>query len=346
MTTDRVRIFDRKGDTLAEFRANVTRSWVIGNEGRASFTLSSLDTGNVDIDVIKPGNWLLVENDYLADWVGVIDFPREWGFREVTIHAYTPERLFQWRRGPLQLLLRGSAGAIFESYINLVNKAEDTILQPGNIWKNGATHERTVNPTRLNGELRNLYLYTGEEYQWRADIGLNGNLVVYGDWQQRIGTSTNLTLFEGIGGGNIEATQQPLIENEPVENDVLGYGDGMTWLTKPLSKKVDITSVDFYGLRQGTVELRGVTVPATITEKTQQYLDTVSNPGRVFDVVALDSDGSIFRFLRQGNTVRLVMQSCGFLNGTIGTDTTVRILGMGFNPIAGNRVPLILKEIL
>ncbi len=344
MTTDRVRIFDRQGGTLAEFRADVVRSWVIGNEGRASFTLSSLDVANVNIDVIKPGNWLLVENDYIEDWIGVIDFPREWGFREVTIHAYSPERLFQWRRGPLQLALSGSAGAIFETYINLVNKAQDTILQPGNIWKNRKTHDRTVNPTKLNADLRNLYLYTGEEYQWRADIDINGKLAVYGDWKQRIGTDTTLTLFEGKSGGNIEATQQPLVENEPVENDVLGYGDGMTWLTKPTYNARDIDSIDFYGLRQGTLELRGSTVPATITEKTQQYLDTVSQPGRVFDVVALDADGSIFRQLRQGNTLRLIMQSCGFLNGTIGVDTTVRIMGKGFNPIAGNKLSLILRE--
>lgn len=346
-TQDRVRIFDRQGKHRAEFRANVQRSWVIGAEGRAAFTLSSLDTRNVDIDVINPGNWLYVQNSSLQDWIGVIDFPREWAARKVTVHAYTPERLLRWRRGPIQQVLNGPAGAIFEQYIAWVNQAEPTILQPGNIWKDGRTQTDTVNPVKLDTKLRALYVSSGQEYTWRADTDQFGRLIVYADWVQRLGTNTNLLLQEGKGGGNIEATAQPMIESEPVENDILGYGDGLTWLTKPTTQKRDIDSIHKYGLREGTKEFRGVTVPATLSDKTQSVLDNISNPLHTFDVVGLDKNGAlVFPWLRQGNRVNLRMQSVGFVNGGIGVDTSCRILGMGFNPADGNRVPLILREYL
>lgn len=346
MTQDRVRIYSPQGFPRAEFRANVSRSWVIGNEGRAAFTLSNLDTTNVDESVINAGNWLYVQNDSLPDWVGIIDFPREWGFYAVTVHAYTPERLFQLRRGPIQRTFTGSAGALFEQLIMLINQAGRTALVPGNIWKNDDSHDQDLNPVKLNTILRDLYLSSGEEYTWRADTDDRGRLIVYGDWVQRLGTNTKLLLQQGKGGGNIEATAQPLIETEPVENDMLGYGPGLTWATKLTSQQVDEDSINAYGVRQGTREFRKVTAQVVMDKKTYNWLQVTKKPGRVYDVVALDPTGTlVFPWLRLGNTSNLKMQTVGFLNGQIGTDTTVRILGMGFDPVSGNRVPLILKEI-
>ena len=71
---DRVRIFDRTGKALAEFRTSVNRSLVIGDEGRAQFDYPSRKREVVNYDVLRPGNWLFVQNDSLPPWVGVTHF--------------------------------------------------------------------------------------------------------------------------------------------------------------------------------------------------------------------------------------------------------------------------------
>src|ERR1043165_7303465 len=90
---ERVRIFRKDGTAAAEFRARVQRSWVIGDEARAEFVLSSNRSNYVNEDVILPGNWLVVQNSALPSWVGVIDEPINWGTRNVTLSAYTPEHI-------------------------------------------------------------------------------------------------------------------------------------------------------------------------------------------------------------------------------------------------------------
>ena len=120
---DRIRVFDRTGAPVAEFRASVSRSWMIGDEGRAEFDYPTRKTDVVSKRVLNFGNWILIENNVLPPWVGMIDFPREWTTRVVTVKAYTPERQFLYRRGPLELTVRGSAGDIFTTLIQLTNSA-------------------------------------------------------------------------------------------------------------------------------------------------------------------------------------------------------------------------------
>lgn len=52
---DRIRIFNRDGFPLAEFRASIDRSWVCGDEGRATFTYPSRKTEIVNSNILKIG---------------------------------------------------------------------------------------------------------------------------------------------------------------------------------------------------------------------------------------------------------------------------------------------------
>lgn len=343
---DRIRIFDRNGFPLAEFRASVERSWVIGKAGRALFNYPSRKTDVVNEKVLQFGNWILVENSQLPPWVGVIDTPRHWTARQVAVHAYTPERVFSWRRGPLEERLTGSAGTIFENLLAKVNAAEATIISAGQIWRGGAQRSETLNPTALNDDLKRLVERSGETYRWRPVVNELGKLVVFADWLENIGVQTGSMLQEGKHGGNVESVSNLLVEDEEIFNDILGYGEGLTWNTRPIAVLQNNESMGKYGLRQKGFEFSGVSEIATLVNNTQQKLSDLKQPLRTFHLYALNV-GDTFKFINLGFLLKLRLQSAGFFSGSVGYETNIRIIGMAYDPQQSkNKIELTVEEII
>jgi hypothetical protein len=340
---DRIRIFDREGFPLAEFRASIPRSFLIGDEGRAAFTYPSRKTQIVNKDVLRFGNWLLIENSLLPPWVGVVDVPREWDARRVTVTAYTPERVFSWRRGPLEERLTASPGAIFEKLLQYVNSAEATIIRLGNIYRGGLQMEETINPTKLNEDLKRIWERSGEEYQWRPVVGADGKLTVLADWQSRIGADTGILLQEGKHGGNIEATGNIMVEDGPIVNDLLAVGDGESWTSRPTQTIVDTTSRGEYGLRQDSKEYSGVTNLQTLADNGAKEIAAFAQPANAFQINALNI-GNTFSYIRLGNRFALQLENIGFYGGGVGYSTTVRVLAMSYSPDTKNKIQLVVEN--
>lgn len=340
---ERVRIFDPDGLPLAEFRARVQRSWVIGDTGRATFSYASRKTNVVNEKALQFGNWLLVESDTLPAWVGVIDTPRYWSARSVDVFAYTPEHVFGWRRGPLEDVLTGSAGTIFEGILNRVNYWEPTIIQAGDIWRGGVQRQETINPTLLNKDLKRITERSQEEYQWRPSTGTNGRLVVYADWLEQLGEDTSVMLHEGAGGGNIEAVGNIMVEDGPIVNEVLTYGDGETWRSKPRAVVRDQDSIGRYVLRQDAKGYSGVTNVQTLTDNGANHIAQFKSPARTFRLNALNV-GDTFKYIRLGNRLPLQFQNIGFYTGEQGLKTRVRIVGMAYDSSEKNKINLAVEE--
>lgn len=341
---ERVRIFDRNGFPLAEFRASVERSLVISGEGRAEFNYPSRKTDVVNKDVLRFGNWLLVESDTFPPWVGVIDTPREWSPRVVAVHAYTPEKVFGWRRGPFEEKVTGSAGAIFEKLIAKVNQEEATIIRAGDIWSGGVQREETLNPTPLSEDLERLVERSGEEYQWRPETDASGRLIVYADWVQKLGADTTALLHEGKAGGNIESLSNVVVEDGEIVNDLLAYGDGITWKSRPYVIVSDVDSILDYGLRQKAEEFSGVTNTNTLKNNGQTQVNISKDPERTYHINALNV-GDTYKYIRLGNRLVLRLENMGFTGDGLGWEATIRITGMVLDSSQKNRVELILEEV-
>lgn len=337
---DRLRIFNRRGDLEAEFIAAVSRSWIIGKRTTASFSIPVYETYCTE-DVLEFGNWVLVESDELPDWAGTI-VSREWGARVITIGAYSPEHLISQRIGPTEKRFKGSAGELFVKLLEYVNIREDTLLKPGEIYKSG-TRQETLTPTRLSDDLKRIYERSREEYQWRPVVNANGKLTVYGDWVLALGTESEFTLHEGTGGGNIEATNRVLMEDVPQANYLHGYGNGITWASRPQKVLEDTDSISRYGLIQQSEAFRGASTLDGVEKNVRGRLLVKAKPARVYNVNALDV-GDTFTFMQLGNVMNLKMQNIGFNGSTLGTIARVRIIGMYYKPDNANKVELALKE--
>jgi len=343
---DRVRVFSRTGVTLAEFRTSVERSWASDNEGRALFNYPSRKTNVVNETNLQFGNWLLVENSALPAWIGVIDTPRYWNARQVAVHAYTPEHVFNWRRGPLEEKITGSAGSLFRQLIAKLNEVEPTIIQPGNIWSGNVSREETLNPTPLSESLKRIKQRSGENYAFRVAFDTNRALIVYADWIQNQGEQTNALLQEGKEGGNVEAVSNILVEDRDIFNDILAYGDGLTWTTKPTLNLRDSSSIGKYGLRQTAIEYEGVTNTTTLNNNGAQKLLETKQPERTFHLFALNI-GDTFNYIKLGNVLRLRFQNAGFTSGGLGFETYVKIVGMSYDPASTkNKIELTVREVI
>jgi len=340
---DRIRIFNRAGAPLAEFRAAVDRSYAIGEEARAQFEYPSRKRDVVNNTVLRFGNWLLIENTALPTWVGVIDTPREWGVRTVRVSAYTPEHVFGWRRGPLEDVIVGTASSIFKRLLRLVNTAENTVIREGVIRAGSVRMQETLNPTKLNEDLQRIQQRSLEEYAWRAATDVSGKLIVYADWVKLLGVDTGVILQEGKGGGNIEAEREIMVEDGPIVNDLMGFGEGETWKTKKKYTAKDATSRALYGLRQSSEEWYDVSSEGTLRNNTITALNDLKEPKRTFHINALNT-GDTFKYLRLGNKLNLLLENIGFDRTGTHYQTTIRILAMSYDSAVPNKLELVVEE--
>lgn len=335
---DRVRIFTRNGIPKAEFLANVSRSWALGEEGRASFDYAIRETDVVNEDNLQFGNYLLVENDKLPPWIGIIDTPREWEDDTVTVNAYGIERLFSYRRGATgEKKLTGTAGALFKAFIAKINESEPTILRAGEIWEGGEKRQTTLTPNTLDVSLSELTKRSNEEYYFRPVV-IGGKLQVYADWTKRLGKNTPLILSQGNGGGNVQVPKMK--DDIYIINSILGHGDGTSWESKPHFISRDLDSINRYGLREDATHYRGVTEKTTILSNNKDFLERNSTPKKIVTLTATN-EGDTFKWLGIGNTCQVSIEKFGF-GGFIGQ---TRILGMGVDPKEKNKASLVLEDI-
>jgi len=340
---DRVRIFSRSGTQLTEFRASVARSWAIGQEGAAGCELKTSATYLTE-ENIQFGNWLLVENNMLPPWVGMIDFPREWSANTVSIYAYSPERIFTYRVGPEEETFSGSAGVIFRKLIELTNEIEPTVILPGYIWRGGDRRREKINPATLDSDFKRIVERSGEEYEFVPRVDNQGTLRIYARWRKRLGDRTEYYLTHG-SGGNLELLEQALVEDGPIVNDVIAYGTGATWAEKERGRARNRYSINKYGLRQTVLKDKKTDDPATLENYANRYLQQHRNPVRRLFGSALNK-GSTFDFIKLGNVVNMVLKNSGFHGGVTGTETRTRIIGMAYDPDMGHKIDLVLEELV
>lgn len=341
---EHVRIFNRFGEELASFMANVSRSWAIGKEGRAEFVYPVIKTNLVNERVLQFGNFLLIENSALSSWVGVIDTPRSWTSKNVTVSAYSPERLFKYRRGSQsgEELIRGSAGTIFKEMVRRINDREKTIMVTGNVFFGGAQREETLTPATMDVNLRQLQERSQEEYSFTPTI-VNSKLVILANWYQQIGVETPLTLAQATNGGNLgESTMK---EDEDIVNSIFGFGEGMTWATKPTALTRDALSIWKYGLREDREGWRGVVNISTIEQNNLDMIKMTKQPKKIFQLTALNV-GDTFRYLRLGNRIKILLEGMGFSEAGNDTLVSTRILGMSYSPVTSkNAIKIVAKDV-
>lgn len=330
---DQFRIFDRAGVCLADSRAIVNRSWQRNREGRADFLISWLDP-NCDPYILSSGNYILVENDKLPGWVGVLDTPYDWKRRRLGCNAYSIERVWSWRRGNTGEKLQGSSGVIFQKMLGHVNANEHTIIVPGEIYDHGVQHDFTLLGETMADNLKDFVERVDQDYDFTYAV-LGGRLVIYANWYAKIGRKVDYMLEESI---NISDDQYNYSQQGEVSNDVTAIGQGADTGTRPQANVVDGASRQKYGLREKMLTYNDVKEVGTLKNHALDELNKDKQPENVFEVSVLDVNQA-WENTRIGNQMQIRFWSLGY-----GIRSNISIESMYFSPLAG-KVDLTSKEV-
>jgi hypothetical protein len=325
---DQVKVFDHSGIWIEQLRTSAERAWTLVTESSARFYVSIHDP-KCNPFVLKYGNLVLIEqSDGLPAWVGMID---RIGFERgaALVRAYSPERYFDYRRGPQSLTLTGKAGQIFQKMINYINGLESTVLAVGDINSDTNRMEETLNPVVLTRNLKRIIQRSGEGYRWRPVVE-RGKLIVYADWFPSLVIDNNLILQDGY---NI-AGDHPIESSAPI-NDYLAYGQGSDWETRLTAIAQDSESRQQYGLRQAS-ESYNTLSQDTLQTAADVTLNELKQPSYSFPLAALNIDDT-FKKLQPGvkaTYTKLVGQ--GFSQNSIGYLSYEHVIkAMVFDPAVG-----------
>lgn len=331
MDRSRIRIFNRSGVWIEEFEASTVRSWILNDYGECTFSISLLSP-KLKRSAIEFGNIVLVTNKDSIPWVGVIDTPRTWTKNGVKVTAYQAEFILSFRSDQIvdtngnslnpATTLTGKAGALFSQIIARANNQEDTLLRTGEISIDGADRQETLTTDYLT-HVRNIAERSSNDFDVTPAFIEGNKLILKANWYAKKGDQLTLILQEGL---NIELKNETMIEQGSIFNSVVGLGEG-TEIERfaAISKNTD--SISRYGLRQGFISYTGVTQFATLQENVNSFVDQKSDAQATLNVTCVDPD--IFRYIKLGDTVRLILQTAGFLeNGNLGTDKYVRVVAM------------------
>jgi len=323
--TSMIRVFDRKGIPLGEINAQYTCNWLLNAPGQLSFSLSTSDPKCRE-DLLRFGNLVLVLDDYLPAWGGVIDTPREWGNGQVKVNAWGGEKLLDYRRGTPGKSITGTCGAIFSNIIRQANSVGNLPLVIGNVFEGGKPRTETLNDTLLKEATRIVQL---AKMEWYVEPSLlnNGRMVFLANCLVKAGKKLPLELIESV---HLKLSQRPMTEQGEIVNDVLGYGEGVNWSTRPQAIRKDDISIGLYGLRQGLLQFSGTTMDGTLKSNTTNYLKDMSYPRISMDVnVANVND--VWNFMRLGNRFDCRLHSVGFSGGDYGIVREIRAIGMEYD---------------
>lgn len=347
-TNTRVSIYDRHGGYLTDIESRCTRSWVLDAIGVAKITVATNDP-KVTVRNFFPGNLILIENDRLGAWGGVLWTPQDFLVGSLQVTAYTPEYLLRQRR-VRQQSITGTAGALFTQLINLANIQEDTQIRLGTVTSDGPSWTETLKYQSIYDMLIKLHDKTGQDWSIEPRIDTGGKLVFDANWHWRRGTDWNYRFEEGVhierpSGAGMQ------IQTDPA-NDILAYGNSGSATQALYSNKINQTSVDLYGLRQTSFGVDATTAD-NLSAVAQAKLDELSYPINQHKLVIVDepntadADKRAFRYSNLGDSIIYNAAHYGWspADGTIGQgDTRIRIIAREFDETQG-KMPVTVYEV-
>jgi hypothetical protein len=321
----RVTAFNKHGIMVGDLRAQTKRTYTLASTGvigQCDFDISTFDS-HARLKFLEYGNFVLVRQDNLPDWLGIIYPPRGRRFGSVSVRAYQIENLLYWRTTPTQKYT-GSAGSIFQQILTWTNSARNNekLIKPGIIYSDGNSREETTGNDALS-HLVSVAKRSGQDFDIKYSID-SGKLVLTGNWYEMKGIDTGKYFREGH---NIEAKDNVMEDNGEIYNDLTGISDASTPNTRMTSNLYSDASIDRYGLYQKNIVYSGVTQQATLNSNVLEQLIRTMEPEKVFDLVALNV-GDTYQYLDTGNIWNVDMNYVWLQDEKFVTQPKVRILGM------------------
>lgn len=318
-----IRIFDKTGEHVryGEIDALVDRSWVLNGVGSATIRIAKTDPSFKE-SVIKYGNRVLISEDDIGHWGGIILPSRPWRADSVELTVYTVEELLK-HRNPGASSYTGYAGDIFEDLIASANVNEDTLIDTSYLYKSGENWTEDTSSGSVYEALGNIAKRTGQDWEIEPILDSTGKLAWIANWHESRGVdlSGDVVLEEGthfrIPSGALLNEQGPIYNS--IKLLAFDANGGTTTVTAE-----DTTSQSDYLLLEG---IFSEAVPESYTAQTycDYLLEKHKNPRLTFRVSIINDDVDTFKNIRLGNTVTLWLVTYCISGDNLGAAKQVRI---------------------
>jgi hypothetical protein len=317
-----IRVFDKTGVPLqgGDIDALADRPWILNGIGQANITIAKTDASCTDT-LLRFGNRILIQEDDMGSWGGILLPPRNWTADGITFAAYTIEKLLE-HRYPGASSYTGYAGDIFEDLIASANTTEDTLIDFGTAYAGGVSW--TEEPTdTVYKAMTTIAKRTGQDWAIEPQIDSVGKLEWQAFWYSSRGQDlSGDVVFEE--GTHFKIASGPLLsEQGPIYNSIkLVKYDGVGITTTATA--TDATSIAAYGTLQG---IFNETVPTGYTVQTycDYLLSVYKEPRRTFKLSVINDAVDTLKNIRLGNTIKIVLVTYGFTGNGLGTTAKVRI---------------------
>ena len=319
--TSRVNIYNPQGRKLTEFDVDFYREWKLSEYGIGKFSISMLDSKfseeNVDF-----GNWVYVEHDKLAPWIGTIEPPRKWRAGIMEIECKSGEaRLDRVVTKPGNKKW-GTFGDIFEYMIEEYGGSLNLIA--GDIWRGGLRSHMGKEYLSLYEQVIKAAEKADAEWNVTPAVDLRNNVYFACNFQKRIGIPRGDWLYEdkhfAYGG--------TLTEQGEIHNSYWVFGAGGAFPSKPVGHAQDEASIADYGLAEWAMMDDELT-EENADDIAENYVRENKDPRKTFELSLIDYD-NLFKRVRIGDSYNIETYQLGFTGRRQGLRTRIRFLEMSY----------------
>ncbi len=328
----RIVVFDLDNLSVGEFTAPLSRGYaVLGSAstnggGSTSFIASKalLEKG-----WLMPGRMVLVEDDRLEPWAGVIDMPIGL-LPGSAVSVYNAEYLLSLRTPDRGMKLTGKVAKIVGDMIALANQQEEMYLRMGEQGGSETYREEKLDQRQFWDQLAAIVKRSRSEMVIRPkrEPSDANRLYLYVDIFDQAGETTDFLLHDGQDGN---VTVRAATMDRQVWNRVIGINGSASeaerLTTQPYS---DEDSINAFRLRSRVENFRSTVEQATLNKQAQVYLATYGMPVIRFDVMIKDK-GETFANIRKGNSVILHAARVTMPDGRKGWRGTCRVMAYAYN---------------
>lgn len=340
----RVVIFNHAGTPIKEFRATVNREWLRNDMGEGSLKVSRFDSVATE-EYLRFGNRVVVYHEYLPEWGGYIDTPREWDDRgNIKVSLYSVPGLLSWRRTPDRWKVRGTPGDRFWQLIEHANARKSLGIVRGSIDQEGEAVTSVLETENVLEAMKDLAEETGFTFWFTPLILSTGELQWQANWRD-VTKGRDLTHRHHLRSGvNIVPNNYPYVEDGTIVNDLLALGKVDGTRSKVESTAIDEASISLYDVREGIEDVDS-DYEGKLSEAASAMIKDLAYPAKTVDVlIPRDlTNAETLAMMKELSLDNLYSLSMGEVSFT-GLNATVRVSGFGYNE-SDSQTRLILEVI-
>ena len=309
---------DIYGRVLTEIKPEIHRvSWRWNAMGSVAFSMALTDP-KLKEEYFNPGNRVMLMFDNgLPDWGGVLTGARDWSEAAVSFEAWSAEWALAVRRTARnRAFAETQVGAILTALIQEANAFYPTGLKLGSIWQGGLAHSPEYHR-------KSLYDVVAESLVGNLSAGAfdvtpaleNGYIQFHVNlYERKGGNKASIALVQNQ---NISGIRYREIDEAVNVWHMAGEGDGWTETARVYTTVINGESVGKHGMREDSEVRAGVIYQATLDETANKRLGETAWPTRVLGLTVSNNPPGRYRDYGVGDAVTCRLYSYGF-NGVDG----------------------------